>query len=167
MFQPWNRTPMAAGAIALLLFAAACGKSASGGGAYGAAGGGSSPVAAGSGGGGGGYGGRGNGGNDGYGGGGGGGGGSQSGGGASVLTVTQDNFAFSPAEITVKSGDTITVTDANASTPHTFTIKGSNIDITNDPSKSQTVTIDLQPGTYEFYCRFHVGSGMKGSITVT
>ena len=37
----------------------------------------------------------------------------------------------------------------------------------NSPGQSQNVTINLAPGTYQFICRFHVGLGMKGTLTVT
>jgi plastocyanin len=33
--------------------------------------------------------------------------------------------------------------------------------------ESRDVTIDLNPGTYDFFCRFHEGRGMRGTLTVT
>jgi plastocyanin len=33
--------------------------------------------------------------------------------------------------------------------------------------QSQDVVIDLQPGTYDFFCRFHKTLGMTGTLTVT
>lgn len=99
---------------------------------------------------------------------GGGGGSSSSSTGNSVMTIDQNNFSFDPATFTVKAGATITIKDANANTPHTFTIKGTNVDVANNPLQSQDVKIDLQPGTYQFICRYHFSSyGMKGTITVT
>jgi len=104
----------------------------------------------------------------GYGGGGSGGGNNGGGGGgASALTVTQSNYQFSPATVTVKSGDTITLTDSDPTTPHNFTVKGSSIDVTNQGGQSQNVTINLKPGTYSFFCQFHVSLGMKGTLVVT
>lgn len=165
-----------AGALSLALFMAACGGGAgggSGGGAYGAGGAGaggssSGPAATGSSGSSGG--GHGSGYGSGYGSGGGATGSSGSGGssgaGASVLTVTQVNYQFTPAKITVTKGDTITISDTNPGTPHTFTIAGTDIDVSNNPHQSQDVTIDLRPGTYTFFCRFHVSQGMKGTLTV-
>lgn len=100
----------------------------------------------------------------GYGSGGGGGGG---GGGASALTVTQANYTFSPSTFTVASGDTITVKNGTPGTPHTFTIDGQNVDVTVSPATSQDVKIDLPPGTYPFFCRFHQASGMTGTLKVT
>jgi plastocyanin len=156
---------MAAGVFSLALLGAACADSGgeSGGENAGAGGDSSSSGTTGSGssGGGGGYG---------YGGGGAGGGstGSSGSGGAGngVLTLTQVNYQFTPAKITVAQGDTITVTDSNPSTPHTFTVSGTDIDVANDPMASQDVTIDLDPGTYDFICRFHEGQGMTGTLTV-
>ena len=85
----------------------------------------------------------------------------------SALTVTQNNFAFTPSKATVKSGSTISVTDANPTTAHTFTIQGKGIDVVNSPNQTQTVQINLPPGTYQFMCRFHFALGMKGTLTVT
>lgn len=148
---------------ALLLLGAACGKGYGNSGAGAGGGTGNSGSTGSSGGGG--YG---------YGAGGGGNSGSRSGSGSSspaagvsVLTVNQNNYTFDPAAFSVKSGDTITVKNANANTPHTFTIKDTNVDIANEPLASQDVTIDLAPGTYEFFCKYHVQSGMKGTLTVT
>ena len=160
MAETRARVRVAAGAAALVLLLAACGERAntgpaSGGGSTGGAATGSPAGGA--------YGGGGESSRGGY---GGGGGQSTGGGGSSVATVGQVNFSFDPAEIAVKSGATITVDNTSPGTPHTFTIPGSDIDVTNDGGASQDVKIDLPPGTYEFVCRFHESSGMTGTITV-
>jgi plastocyanin len=89
------------------------------------------------------------------------------GGGASATTIDQANFSFTPATFSVKSGSTVTVDNTTPSTAHTFTIEGSNVDVTLEGGQSQAVTIDVAPGTYTFICRFHQAQGMKGTITVT
>ncbi|MDP9296484.1 MAG: cupredoxin domain-containing protein [Actinomycetota bacterium] len=96
----------------------------------------------------------------------GGGGSGNSSGGAPVQTVSQANYSFSPSTFTVKSGDTITVTNTTSSTQHTFTITGQTVDVTVDPGTSQKVTISAPPGTYPFICRFHASRGMTGTLTV-
>lgn len=153
---------VAAGALALALLGAACanddGGNAGSGGATGGAvagGTGSSGSSGGAYGGGGGYGSS-----------GGMTGSTSTGGGSSVLTLTQVNYQFTPAKITVHQGDTITVSDTNPNTPHTFTITGTDIDVSNDAMSSQDVTIDLAPGTYPFICRFHESQGMTGTLVV-
>ena len=155
---------VAAGALALALLGAACanddgGNAGSGGGATGGAATGSTGSSGSSGGGA--YGGGG-----GYGSSGGMTGSTSTGGGSSVLTLTQVNYQFTPAKITVHQGDTITVSDTNPNTPHTFTVTGTDIDVSNDAMSSQDVTIDLAPGTYPFICRFHESQGMTGTLVV-
>ena len=89
--------------------------------------------------------------------------------GAAAATIQQGaggQLAFSPATLTVKQGDVIEIADVSA-IPHTFTIDGQGIDVENSGGQSQSVTIFLAPGTYSFFCRFHVSSGMKGTLTVT
>jgi len=81
------------------------------------------------------------------------------------MALTADNFAFSPTAIEVKSGDEIYIENANAETPHTFTIDGTDVDVELTPGEVSEATIDLDPGTYDFHCRFH--ASMTGTITVT
>lgn len=75
-------------------------------------------------------------------------------------------FVFSPTTLTLKKGESITVTNVGSAS-HTFTITGKGIDVVNTPGQSQSVTINLAPGTYPFICRFHVSLGMKGTLTLT
>jgi plastocyanin len=153
----------AAGALALALLGAACANEDSGNAGSGGATGGAVTGGTGSSGssGGGAYGGGG-----GYGSSGGMTGSTSTGGGNSVLTLTQVNYQFTPAKITVHQGDAITVSDTNPNTPHTFTVTSTDIDVSNDAMSSQDVTIDLAPGTYPFICRFHESQGMTGTLVV-
>jgi len=101
--------------------------------------------------------------------GGGGGGGSPSAGASASTTVKQGaggQLAFSPATLSVKQGDTIEIDDVS-SISHTFTIDGQGVDVVNEGGQKQTLSITLAPGTYTFICRFHVSSGMQGTLTVT
>ena len=83
------------------------------------------------------------------------------------LTLQQGagGFVFSPADLTVKKGDTVAVTNVGTAA-HTFTVSGQSIDITNDPGQTTAVTVDLPPGSYPFICRFHAQLGMRGTLTV-
>ena len=92
---------------------------------------------------------------------------SPTGGGSAAPTISQINYQFSPSTLTVKSGSTLAVKDATTGTPHNFTVTGKGIDVTNAAGQTQTVTISLPPGTYAFFCKFHVSMGMKGTLTVT
>ncbi len=82
------------------------------------------------------------------------------------ITVDLTNFAYVPDEIRAAPGSTITLRNTHPSTPHTFTIEGEAIDVDVAPQTTQTVTIDLGPGTYQLACQFHGGQGMVGTITL-
>jgi plastocyanin len=76
------------------------------------------------------------------------------------------NYQFDPGRIVVHRGDVLEATDTNPQTPHTFTVKGTDIDLSLDPQGSKTAAIDLSPGTYHVYCRFHASLGMKATLVV-
>jgi plastocyanin len=84
------------------------------------------------------------------------------GGGGSELQI--QDFNFNPAEISVASGDTVSVLNVDA-TAHTFTSSDAGFDETFEGGASGDVTIEAEPGEYQFVCRFH--SGMQGTLTVT
>jgi plastocyanin len=105
------------------------------------------------------------GGDDGGGGDGGGGDGGGEDGGAGASTVQANNFAFDPAELEIAPGENLTLKNGNANTPHTFTIDGSDVDVELAPLAEEEATIDLEPGTYDFFCRLH--PQMEGTLTVT
>ena len=80
--------------------------------------------------------------------------------------VTIQNFAFSPANITVKTGTTVTWTNKD-SVAHTVTESDSqtgpsSVDV--DPGSNYTFTFKT-PGTYHYHCTIH--SEMVGTVKVT
>ena len=50
-----------------------------------------------------------------------------------------------------------------AKSPEELTI----LDVVNAVGQTQSTTINLKAGTYQFICRFHVSFGMKGTLIVT
>lgn len=83
---------------------------------------------------------------------------------AGQVAVTIKDFAFGPADIQAKVGDTITFTNGD-SAPHTATLDdGSCSTGTISPSSSDGLTFTAA-GTYPFHCKIH--SQMKGTITVS
>jgi plastocyanin len=94
---------------------------------------------------------------------------STTGGAASTKSIVQGangQLVFFPSSVSVKTGTTLTIQNVG-SVPHTFTISGQGVDVTNDTGQTHQVTISLSPGTYPFICRFHESSGMTGTLTVT
>ena len=85
---------------------------------------------------------------------------SESAGGGADLTIV--SFAFSPTELSVTEGQTITITNT-ADIAHTFTTDDGAIDQTVSPGKTVDVTLTgVTSGG--FHCRFH--SQMTGTLTV-
>jgi len=75
-------------------------------------------------------------------------------------------FVFTPTTITIAKGSSLTIANVG-SAAHTFTVPNSSIDVVNAVGQTQSVTINLKAGTYQFICRFHVNFGMKGTLIVT
>jgi len=94
-------------------------------------------------------------------------GGSSSGGGTSV---SMENIQFSPNDLTVKAGQTVTFTN-NESVPHdVHKESGPGGDFSSGPDggmqQGDTFKLKLdKPGTYKYVCHVHA-PGMSGTITV-
>jgi plastocyanin len=92
----------------------------------------------------------------------GGGGGSSS----SSVTITAADFSFDPTTVTAAAGDTIEMSNEGDS-PHNLQAEEAGLDEDVDPGK--TVSVDLanvEPGTYDFICKFHPDD-MKGTLEIT
>jgi plastocyanin len=81
------------------------------------------------------------------------------------LAVDLTDFQFSPDELEGTAGETVSVELENTgSARHTFT--GEGVDEEVGPGDSATVEVTLpDSGNFDFFCRFHEGQGMVGSIT--
>jgi cytochrome c oxidase subunit 2 len=82
------------------------------------------------------------------------------------VTVEASNFAFEPAEIKAKVGDTIKLTLKNKSGLHGLAVDGLNVDIKD--GETATIVLD-KAGTFEYYCSIMCGAGhdnMTGKIIV-
>lgn len=84
------------------------------------------------------------------------------GGGGSSLTMV--NFAFSPDEVTVASGGSVSLTNEDGST-HTFTSDDGGFDVSVNAGESAEAQIDAEAGSYDFHCEIH--PSMTGTLTVT
>lgn len=94
------------------------------------------------------------------------------GGGGATITESGTDFKFSQPNPTAKSGK-ITVRFSNdGQAPHAIEIektpKGDVESKTIQPGESTTLSVDLKPGKYEFYCPVanHKELGMTGELTV-
>lgn len=82
-----------------------------------------------------------------------------------VVEGPGNSFAFMPSTITLSQGTTLMLKNVS-DTAHTFTVTGQGIDVETQPGQTSRVTIDLQPGSYPFFCRFHQSLGMTGTLVV-
>jgi uncharacterized cupredoxin-like copper-binding protein len=95
-----------------------------------------------------------------------------SGGGQTIkLAADASALKFDKSKLTAKAGK-VTLSMANPSgIPHAVAVEGNGVDKdgnTVGKGGTSTVTADLKPGKYEFYCPVdgHKAAGMKGELTV-
>ena len=96
------------------------------------------------------------------------------GGGASTLKVDADPsgaLKFTKTTLSAKTGKVTIKMDNPSPVPHAIGIKGGGASGTGDTVSQggvSTVTANLKPGKYEFYCPVdgHEQAGMKGTLTV-
>jgi plastocyanin len=92
---------------------------------------------------------------------------------ASDLSVkaVKNGLKFDKSTLSAKAG-TVTITMTNDSPlSHDVSIKGGGVSDQGSPvgeGQTSTVTANLKPGKYTFYCSVdgHEAAGMKGSLTV-
>jgi uncharacterized cupredoxin-like copper-binding protein len=102
-------------------------------------------------------------------------GGGGGGGAASKLTVTADPggaLKFDKTSLSTKAGKVTVTMDNPSSTPHALNIEGNGIEEKGTKTLTQgkaSVTVNVKPGKYEFYCPVdgHKAAGMKGTLTVS
>jgi plastocyanin len=95
-------------------------------------------------------------------------------GGGTTLELAADpggGFSFDKKTLEAPAG-TITIHLTNdASIPHDIGVKGNGVDEVSDTVTQGDVslTVELEPGTYTFYCSVpgHEAGGMKGTLTVS
>jgi plastocyanin len=102
---------------------------------------------------------------------GGGGGGGGGGGEKIALAAPADgSLKFDKSELEAKAGTVTIDFDNPSSTPHAVEIEGNGVEEASDTvtDAKTSVTADLKPGEYKFYCPVgnHAAAGMEGTLTV-
>ncbi|MGH3042050.1 MAG: plastocyanin/azurin family copper-binding protein [Gaiellaceae bacterium] len=96
------------------------------------------------------------------------------GGGADVtIMLTADpggELAFDTTELTAAAGEVTIELMNDSGIPHNVEVEGHGVEEVSDTisSGSTELTLDLEPGEYEFYCAVpgHREGGMEGTLTV-
>ncbi len=87
-----------------------------------------------------------------------------------VTVSGTDALKFEPTELTADAGTVAVELQAGETVEHDFVIE--ELDNTEvvmaQPGQSAVGTVDLEPGTYTFYCSVpgHRTAGMEGTLTV-
>ena len=92
-------------------------------------------------------------------------------GGGETITIGETEFALDPADPTAAAGDVTFEVSNDGGIPHNLEVEGNGVEeVTNtiDPGGSESLTVALEPGTYELYCSIgdHADQGMTGELTV-
>jgi plastocyanin len=100
-------------------------------------------------------------------------GGGGGGGGGEALKVTADptgQLTWEPKELTASAGQVTIELDNPSPVSHDIEISGNGVEEVSDlvANGTATVSADLQPGEYEYYCTVpgHKDAGMDGTLTV-
>jgi uncharacterized cupredoxin-like copper-binding protein len=90
-----------------------------------------------------------------------------------TVDLSATDFKFTPSDPSVKAGEVTFRMTNDGQTTHSLEIEdvnGEDVELEGDvsPGQSGTVSANLKPGTYEFYCPVdnHKEMGMEGEITV-
>jgi uncharacterized cupredoxin-like copper-binding protein len=86
-----------------------------------------------------------------------------------TVTVGMFEYRFDLAQSTMPSGQVTFVIANKGQQVHNFSILGVKVGKLLSPGQSETWTVALPPGSYNYQCDvpFHAGYGMVGSFTVT
>jgi uncharacterized cupredoxin-like copper-binding protein len=97
-------------------------------------------------------------------------GGASTGAAATAVTVTSGDLFFDPKELTIAANTDVQVTLNNSGAlAHDWAVRDQNIGTElQNPGGTQTITVNLPAGSYQFYCTVpgHAEAGMVGTLTV-
>lgn len=86
-----------------------------------------------------------------------------------TVTVNMVEYAFQLSQSSIPSGQITFVINNKGNEVHNFAILGNKAGAQIAPGTSETWTVSLPPGTYNYQCDvpFHAANGMVGQFTVT
>jgi nitrite reductase (NO-forming) len=88
---------------------------------------------------------------------------------STTVQVNMVEYAFQLSQSSIPSGQVTFVIKNSGNEIHNFAILGNKAGAQIGPGKSETWTVALAPGTYNYICDvpFHAERGMTGQFTVT
>ncbi|MBI4760230.1 MAG: cupredoxin domain-containing protein [Chloroflexota bacterium] len=89
---------------------------------------------------------------------------------AQAFEIDARQFAYSPSELKVNTGDTVTIQLVSADVVHGLYVDGYDVSVEADPGQSATLTfVADKPGSFRFRCNITCGAMhpfMIGKLTV-
>ena len=85
--------------------------------------------------------------------------------GADAFVTANSNLTFTPETVTILAGQTVNWTNAGG----LHNVRADDDSFTSGAPSSAAWSFDFQfdtPGTYDYFCEVHVGSGMTGTVIV-
>jgi cytochrome c oxidase subunit II len=80
-----------------------------------------------------------------------------------TVEITAKKFAFSPAQVTIKKGETVTLKITSLDRTHGFFQRALNLDTDIEPGKTTEITLTPgQAGEYPVICDHYCGWGHGG-----
>jgi len=87
-----------------------------------------------------------------------------------VSSPADGSLKFDQAELSAKAGKVTFNYNNPSQVPHALEIEGNGVEEETETitESDASVTVDLEPGTYEYYCPVdgHKAAGMEGTLTV-
>ena len=85
------------------------------------------------------------------------------------VRILENDNAFSPRCLIVLGGQGLEIVN-KGSLKHNFSIDGTDLDLDTDAgdvTRTEALSGAVEPGTHEFFCKYHRALGMVGEITLT
>jgi len=85
-----------------------------------------------------------------------------------TITIANEgvNYTFSPAQLSAKVGQAITVTNKDPNGVHSVTAKDHSFSVDVPPQSSVTLTVS-KPGNYPYYCQYHPDAHNPATLNIS
>jgi plastocyanin len=85
-----------------------------------------------------------------------------------TITITNEgvNYVYSPAQLSAKVGQAVTITNKDSNGVHSVTAKDHSFSVDVPPQSSVTLTVS-KPGHYPYYCQYHPDAHNPASVDVS
>ena len=85
-----------------------------------------------------------------------------------TITITNEgvNYTYSPAQVSAKVGQAITITNKDQNGVHSVTAKDHSFSVDVPPQGTVTLTVS-KAGNYPYYCQYHPDAHNAASLNIS